>query len=69
MCVTCLVIGDGGEDEQEAAAEAAEKFLSEDLPENVFGAVWSSCLRRLLFMWFAARASDSHVPEGRDLAK
>ena len=51
ITVCCLVIGDGGEDEQEAAAEAAEKFLSEDLPENVFGAVkagsgmWSLCLK------------------------
>lgn len=40
-----------GEEEQEAAAEAAETFLSEDLPENVFGAVkagagmWASCLK------------------------
>ncbi|CAI8056002.1 Splicing factor 3B subunit 3, partial [Geodia barretti] len=40
-----------GEEEQEAAAEAAETFLSEDLPENLFGAVkagagmWSSCLK------------------------
>ena len=39
------------EEEQEAAAEAAEAFLSEDLPENVFGSVkagagmWASCLR------------------------
>ena len=40
-----------GEEEQEAAAEAAEAFLSEDLPEAVFGSVkagagmWASCLR------------------------
>ena len=40
-----------GEEEQEAAAEAAEAFLTEDLPENVFGSVkagagmWASCLR------------------------
>ena len=59
VCVThhCVLPGNRrwfrwrGEDEQEAAAEAAEKFLSEDLPENVFGAVkagsgmWSSCLK------------------------
>lgn len=40
-----------GEEDQEVAAEAAEAFLAEDLPENVFGAVkagggmWASCLR------------------------
>ena len=50
-----------GEEEQEAAAEAAETFLSEDLPENVFGAVkagsgmWASSLRVM------------HPTEGRTL--
>ena len=40
-----------GEDEQEAAAEAAEAFLAEELPEATFGAakagsgMWASCLR------------------------
>lgn len=40
-----------GEYEEVAAAEAAENFLSEELPENVFGApkagagMWASCLR------------------------
>ena len=40
-----------GEDEQEAAAEAAETFLAEELPEATFGAakagsgMWASCLR------------------------
>ena len=40
-----------GEEEQEAAAEAAEAFLAEELPEAVFGApkagtgMWASCLR------------------------
>ena len=40
-----------GEEEQEAAAEAAEAFLSEELPEAVFGSpkagagMWASCLR------------------------
>ena len=40
-----------GEDEQEAAAEAAEAFLAEELPETIFGApkagngMWASCLR------------------------
>ena len=40
-----------GEEDQEAAAEAAEAFLAEDLPESMFGAVkagagmWASCLR------------------------
>ncbi len=40
-----------GEYEEVAAAEAAETFLSEELPENVFGApkagngMWASCLR------------------------
>ena len=40
-----------GEDEQEAAAEAAESFLAEELPEATFGAakagsgMWASCLR------------------------
>lgn len=40
-----------GEYEEVAAAEAAENFLAEELPENVFGApkagagMWASCLR------------------------
>lgn len=40
-----------GEYEEVAAAEAAENFLSEELPENIFGAakagagMWASCLR------------------------
>ena len=40
-----------GEYEEIAAAEAAEAFLAEDLPEQVFGAakagarMWASCLR------------------------
>lgn len=40
-----------GEDEQVAAAEAAEAFLSEELPEVIFGSpkagsgMWASCLR------------------------
>lgn len=40
-----------GEYEEVAAAEAAESFLAEELPENVFGApkagtgMWASCLR------------------------
>ena len=40
-----------GEEEQEAAAEAAEAFLAEELPEATFGAakagagMWASCLR------------------------
>lgn len=40
-----------GEYEEVAAAEAAANFLSEELPENVFGApkagagMWASCLR------------------------
>lgn len=42
-----------GEDEQELAAEMAGAFLSENLPENVFGApkagagMWASCIRVL----------------------
>ena len=42
-----------GEDEQELANEMAEAFLSENLPENVFGApkagpgMWASCIRVL----------------------
>ena len=42
-----------GEDEQEAAAEMAANFLSEDLPENIFGAPkagagqWASVIRIL----------------------
>lgn len=45
------MVGTAGEEEQEAAAEAAESFLSEELPEAVFGAakagpgMWASCLR------------------------
>lgn len=44
-------MGTAGEEEQEAAAQAAESFLSEELPETVFGAakagpgMWASCLR------------------------
>ena len=40
-----------GEYEEIAAAEAAESFLAEDLPEPVFGApkagtrMWASCIR------------------------
>lgn len=40
-----------GEYEEVAAAEAAENFLAEDLPESVFGSpkagasMWASCLR------------------------
>ena len=40
-----------GEYEEVAAAEAAENFLAEELPENIFGApkagsgMWASCLR------------------------
>ena len=40
-----------GDDEQEAAAEAAEAFLAEELPEAIFGApkagagMWASCVR------------------------
>ena len=40
-----------GEYEEVAAAEAAETFLSEELPENVFGSpkagtgMWASCLK------------------------
>ncbi len=50
-----------GEDEQEAAAEAAEAFLAEELPEAMFGApkagagMWASCLRIM------------HPTEGRTL--
>jgi len=42
-----------GEDERELAEEMAEAFLSEDLPEDVFGApkagsgMWASCIRVL----------------------
>ena len=42
-----------GEDEQELANEMAEAFLTENLPENVFGApkagagMWASCIRVL----------------------
>lgn len=42
-----------GEDEMELANEMAEAFLSESLPENVFGApkagpgMWASCVRVL----------------------
>ena len=42
-----------GEDEMELANEMAEAFLSEDLPETVFGAPkagpgqWASCVRLL----------------------
>ncbi len=42
-----------GEDEMDLANEMAEAFLSEDLPENVFGAPkagpgqWASCIRLL----------------------
>ncbi len=42
-----------GEDEQELANEMAEAFLSENLPEDVFGApkagsgMWASCVRVL----------------------
>lgn len=45
------MVGTAGEEEQEAAAQAAESFLSEELPETVFGAakagpgMWGSCLR------------------------
>ena len=45
------MVGTAGEEEQEAAAQAAENFLSEELPEPVFGApkagtgMWASCLR------------------------
>lgn len=45
------MVGTAGEEDQEAAAEAAESFLSEELPEAVFGApkagpgMWASCLR------------------------
>ena len=45
------MVGTAGEEEQEAAAQAAESFLSEELPETVFGAakagpgMWASCLR------------------------
>ena len=51
LLVCCLQVGTAGEDEQEAAAQAAETFLSEELPEAVFGApkagpgMWASCLR------------------------
>ena len=40
-----------GEDEQELANEMAEAFLTENLPESVFGApkagagMWASCIR------------------------
>ncbi len=50
-----------GEDEQEEAAEAAEAFLAEELPESIFGApkagagMWASCLRVM------------HPTEGRTL--
>ena len=45
------MVGMAGEEEQEEAAQAAENFLSEELPETVFGAakagpgMWASCLR------------------------
>ena len=45
------MVRSAGEDEQQAAAEAAEIFLSEELPESMFGApkagsgMWASCLR------------------------
>lgn len=45
------MVQSAGEDEQMAAAEAAEAFLSEDLPEVMFGSpkaglgMWASCLR------------------------
>lgn len=45
------MVQSAGEDEQIAAAQAAEAFLAEDLPENIFGApkagsgMWASCLR------------------------
>lgn len=45
------MVQSAGEDKQVAAARAAEAFLVEDLPENMFGApkagtgMWASCLR------------------------
>ena len=45
------MIQTAGEDEQEAAAQMAQEFLAEDLPETIFGApkagpgMWASCIR------------------------
>jgi len=45
------MIQSAGEDKQEAAAMMAQEFLSEDLPESIFGApkagagMWASCVR------------------------
>ena len=45
------MIQTAGEDEQEAAAQMAQEFLAEDLPESTFGApkagagMWASCIR------------------------
>lgn len=45
------MIQTAGEDEQEAAAQMAQEFLAEDLPESIFGApkagagMWASCIR------------------------
>lgn len=47
------MVQSAGEYEEVAAAEAAENFLAEELPENVFGApkagsgMWASCLRMM----------------------
>ena len=45
------MIQSAGEGEQGAAAQMAQEFLSEDLPESMFGApkagagMWASCVR------------------------
>ena len=45
------MVQSAGDEEQVEAAQAAEAFLAEDLPENIFGSpkagngMWASCLR------------------------
>ena len=57
------MVQSAGQEEQLAAAQAAEAFLAEDLPEGVFGApkaangMWASCLR----IMHPTEVRDSHA--------